>query len=73
MGNHPSLDRFKKSNGFTKFPLARYYVPLSRKGRIAANLGLQRDFKDALPERVKNLLIPVLNWLSRNKAKLKRR
>jgi hypothetical protein len=68
MGNHPSLDTFKKSNGFSKFTLARFYVPLTRKGRIAAKLGLHREAKDALPQPLKNALIPAFNWLSRTKA-----
>jgi len=71
VGNHPSLDKFKESNGFVKFPITRYYVPLTWRGRIAIRLGLQREFKDALPQSLKDLLIPVLNWASRNKARLK--
>src|SRR5208283_4840420 len=61
IGNHPSLDTFKESNGFVNFPITRYYIPLTWKGRAAVRLGLQRDFKDALPTSIKALLIPVLN------------
>jgi hypothetical protein len=68
IGNHPSLDRFKESNGFVKFPITRYYVPVT-----GIRLGLHREFKDALPESVKYPLIPVLNWVSRNKMRLKLR
>jgi hypothetical protein len=71
MGNHPSLDKFKQSNGFASFPLTRYYVPITRKGRIAAKVGLHREIKDALPQSIKYLLIPVYNWLSRNKMRMK--
>jgi hypothetical protein len=71
MGNHPSLDRFKQNNGFTRFSLTRYYVPLTAKGRTAIKLGLHREFKDALPESIKYRLIPVYNWISRTKAKSK--
>jgi len=73
IGNHPSLDRFKGSNGFVRFPITRYYVPITRKGRLAVRLGLHREFKDALPQSVKYPLIPVLNWASRNKVRLKLR
>ena len=73
IGNHPSLDRFKESNGFVKFPITRYYVPLTRKGRVAIRLGLHRELKDALPQSLKGPLIPVLNWVSRNKMRLKLR
>lgn len=72
MGNHPSLDAFKKSNGFSKFNLTRYYVPLTRKGRIAARLGLHKEAKNALPEPLKGALIPLFNWVSRTKEKWKR-
>jgi hypothetical protein len=73
MGNHPSLDSFKESNGFSKFPLTRYYVPLTKKGRITAKLGLHREAKETLPQSIKGLLIPVFNWLSRIKVNIKRK
>lgn len=69
MGNHPSLDKFKQSNGFAKFPVNRYYVPITRKGRIAVKMGLHREAKDTLPEPLKTALIPVYNWISRNKTR----
>lgn len=71
MGNHPSLDRFKLNNGFTRLALARYYVPLTWKGSVAVKLGLYREFKDALPQRVKYFLIPIYSWISRTRAKMK--
>ena len=71
VGNHPSLDKFKESNGFVKFPITRYYIPLTRKGKIAMQLGVHRDFKDSLPESIKYPLIPILNWISRSKVRLK--
>ncbi len=73
IGNHPSLDRFKENNGFIKYPITRYYLPITGKGRIAIKLGLHRDLKDALPEPLKYSLIPLLNWASRNKVRLKSR
>jgi len=73
IGNHPSLDRFKESNGFTKFPLTRYYVPITRKGRMAVKVGLHRELKDALPQAIKYRLIPVYNWVSRTKMRVKLR
>jgi len=68
IGNHPSLDRFKQSNGFAKLPLARFYIPLTRKGRFAARMGLHRELKDALPQSIKYPLFPLYNWISRRKA-----
>jgi hypothetical protein len=69
MGNHPSLDRFKQNNGFTRLSLSRYYVPLTAKGKIATKLGLHKEFKDALPQSIKYKLISVYNWISRIKTK----
>ena len=68
-GNHPSLDKFKESNGFEKRSITNYYIPLTRKGRIAIRLGLYREFRDAVPERLRGLLIPIRNWVSRIKAR----
>ena len=71
IGNHPSLDKFKENNGFVKFPITRYYIPVTGKGRMAIRLGLHRDFKDALPDAIKYPLIPLLNWVSRTKVKIR--
>jgi hypothetical protein len=73
IGNHPSLDKFKESNGFVKFPITRYYIPITWKGRVAIRLGLHREFKDALPQPLKGPLIKVTNWASRNKIRFKNR
>jgi hypothetical protein len=71
IGNHPSLDNFKRSNGFEKFTLTRYYVPLTRRGKIVTKLGLEKDVKDALPQSIKYPLIPIYNWISRTKMRIK--
>lgn len=73
IGNHPSLDRFKESNGFSKFPITRYFIPITGRGRIAIRLGFHRGFKDTLPQSIKYPLIPATNWLSRNKVRIKLR
>ena len=73
MGNHPSLDKFKQNNGFTKFSLTRYYVPITKKGRIATKMGLHREIKDVLPQPIKYPLIPVYNWVNRNKMRIRLR
>lgn len=73
MGNHPSLDDFKQNNGFTKFTLNRYYVPVTRRGKFAVEIGLHRELRDTLPQSIKNLLIPVFNWASRTKARMRLR
>jgi hypothetical protein len=68
---HPSLDSFKRHNGFFKFTLKRFYIPLTIKGKIAIKLGLHRDLKDTLPKSIKYALIPLYNWLSRTKMRTK--
>jgi hypothetical protein len=73
MGNHPTLDTFKENNGFTRYPLTRYYVPLTRKGELAIKLGLHRRTEDVLPASIKYRLIPIYNWISRTKMKIKTR
>jgi hypothetical protein len=73
IGNHPSLDKFKQSNGFSKFPVTRYYIPITKNGRVATKMGLHRAIKDVLPQPLKSPLIPLYNWISRNKMRLKLR
>jgi hypothetical protein len=51
-----SLGDFKRSSGFQKFDLPRYFVPLTRKGKLALNLGLHRGWTAAIPEAIKNPL-----------------
>lgn len=69
MGNHPSLDVFKRDNGFDKYVFNRYYVMLTLKGRILTIFRLHRDLKDIIPESLKPYLIPAYSWCSRLKAK----
>ncbi|MDR0471416.1 MAG: GNAT family N-acetyltransferase [Nitrososphaerota archaeon] len=71
IGNHPSLDRFKENNGFTKLPITRYYVPITSKGKLATKLGLHQELKDTLPDTIKYPLLPAVNWVSRTKTKIK--
>ena len=73
IGNHPSLDAFKESNGFSRFALNRYYLPLTRKGKISIKLGMHRTLKDALPEWLKKTLIPMFNWISRTIVQIRRK
>ena len=73
MGNHPSLDNFKRNNGFTKIEISRYYVPLTGRGRAALLIGLHRETGDLVPERLKYSIIPVYNWINRSKVRFKRK
>jgi hypothetical protein len=71
IGNHPSLDKFKENNGFIKYSLSRFYIPMSVKGWLAIRLGLHQELKDSLPQSIKNQLIPAYGWVSRTVARLK--
>ena len=44
-----SLSEFKKSLGFRRVDVPRYYVPLTLWGRMALKMKLQKDMKDRLP------------------------
>ena len=61
-----SFAAFKKNNGFRKYSLPRYYVPLSAKGRIGIKLGLHKELKERVPEIIKDRLIAVReSWYGR--------
>jgi hypothetical protein len=47
-----SLSDFKERNGFRRYDVPRYYVPLTRLGRFAFHLGLQHGVLDSVPEPV---------------------
>ncbi len=47
-----SLRGFKQHNGFQKFNVPRYYVPLTAWGRAALTLGLHHSLADRIPEPV---------------------
>jgi hypothetical protein len=54
-----SLGEFKRHNGFLRVNLPRYYVPLTKMGRVALTLGTHRHATDRIPESV----IPFLRAL----------
>jgi hypothetical protein len=62
------LGDFKRSNGFQKFDLPRYYVPLTLTGKMALALGLHQ-WNNVVPERIRRPLKRVRKlWLSRSTA-----
>jgi hypothetical protein len=48
-----SLTDYKRSNGFERMDVPRYFVPLTARGALALRLGLHRDQKDRLPSWVR--------------------
>jgi hypothetical protein len=63
---HPTLTKFKESNGFRQFDVSRYFIPLTHRGAVAIKLGLHRQLKDAIPETIKYSLLPLFSFISRN-------
>jgi len=61
-----SVTHFKEVNGFQRFDVPRYYVPLTRTGSIALRLGLHRRLADRFPEPVVAKLRELRNaWYKR--------
>ena len=54
-----SLGRFKRSNGFVKSLVPRYYVPLTLKGKIVLLLHLHHGVKGLIPNVIKDKLRPL--------------
>ena len=61
-----SLADFKEENGFERIDVPRYYIPCSKLGEMALNLGLHRGFKEYIPWAVLKQVRRVRNsWYSR--------
>ena len=56
------LGAFKRHNGFERFELPRYYIPLTMKGRIILKFRLHRNVVSLVPERVVQALIEMRTW-----------
>lgn len=59
-----SLGDFKRHNGFEKFDLPRYYVPLTLKGRCFLALNLQCGLGGFMPPRLLRSLKALRKYLS---------
>jgi len=58
-----SFGDFKKSNGFERIDLPRYYVPLNAKGCIALKLKLHHGLKNMLPKKIVDRLLDLrVKW-----------
>jgi len=49
-----TLAQFKRHNGFQKWNLPRYYIPLSFAGQIALRLNLHHNVREWIPEIITN-------------------
>lgn len=62
-----SMSHFKEINGFERVEVARYYVPLTARGRVALALGMHRRFLDRLPQPVSAAIRNLRSaWYNRN-------
>jgi hypothetical protein len=59
MGYIPTLDSFKFHNGFRKYVIPRYFIPLSQKGLLAMKLHIHKDIQYSLSPRMSNVLLPL--------------
>jgi hypothetical protein len=51
-----SLVDFKRYSGFEEAKLPRYFVSITQKGKLALRLGVHRDWKAIVPDRIKSPL-----------------
>ena len=56
-----SLGKFKKHNGFERFDIPRYFVPLTMKGRLVLLLKLHHGVRDLIPQNIKDKLRDLRN------------
>jgi hypothetical protein len=64
-----SLGHFKQQNGFERFDLPRYYVPLTIKGAIILKLRLHHGLIGIIPAGLRSYLINLRNrWYARQTA-----
>jgi hypothetical protein len=54
-----SQAEFLMRNGFQKVTVPRYWVPLTPKGKIAMKLGLYRDIRSYIPDRLLDTLLEM--------------
>src|SRR5437773_3320711 len=48
-----SLGEFKRSNGFQRFDVPRYFVPLTPIGKLALKVGLHRGWRETVPKQIR--------------------
>ena len=64
-----SLTEFKRRNGFEQALVPRYYIPLSRKGKIALKWGFHRGLVKQLPKSLVEQLLRARNLWNARKLK----
>jgi len=62
--SNSSLTEFKRRNGFQQILVPRYYIPLTRKGKLALALKLHHGIKEVLPKRLLRVLLKGRKWFN---------
>jgi hypothetical protein len=57
-----SQAEFLMRNGFQKVTVPRYWIPLSPRGKIAIKLGLYRDIRSFIPDRLLAAILELRSW-----------
>lgn len=53
------LSDFKRHNGFQKYDVPRYYIPITGKGKLALRLRLHRELTSVIPHKVYHFIVTV--------------
>jgi hypothetical protein len=61
-GDQDPLSAFKRHNGFIRTDFPRYYVPLTKKGRLAIALNCHLGMKNLVPSPILALLRRTRTW-----------
>jgi hypothetical protein len=64
-----NLSEFKRSNGFQKIDIPKYFIPLTMKGRIALALRLHRPITNFLPQWLVVTLIALRTKWNNSKSR----
>lgn len=64
-----SLSDFKLHNGFVKFDIPRYYVPLDTAGKVFLSLNLHRDITEMIPSNLYRFFLDIRSKVYGNKRK----
>ncbi|MCC6544761.1 MAG: hypothetical protein IT392_09715 [Nitrospirae bacterium] len=56
-----TLTEFKRTSGFERIEIPRYYIPLTLKGKLALRLGLHHSLAELLPKKLVVHLIGMRN------------
>lgn len=60
---------FKRSNGFSKLAIPRYYAPLSIRGEVALRTGLHRGIRELIPAPILSHFLKLRRvWYERNSS-----